>query len=243
MLLFCRTSATRFPTIVPVALLLGQLLLALGLINVLTMFGMVLVIGIVCGRRHRRGRERRARDEHRRLPPLAASKAMGQISNAIVGVTVVLISVFVPLAFFGGAIGNIYRQFAAVMVSSIAFSAFMALSLDAGVVRRRSNLSRPATTRKARLLWPLQPGLWAPGARATRLGRPARAAQTARPSSMAVIAAKRPGSSCACPPPSCRTRDQATSSSTCNCPRCGAARTTLAVMQQVEDFMLKQPEG
>ena len=43
--------------------------------------------------------------------------------------TVVLISVFVPLAFFSGAIGNIYRQFAAVMVSAIAFSAFLALSL------------------------------------------------------------------------------------------------------------------
>jgi multidrug efflux pump len=63
------------------------------------------------------------------LPPLEATrKAMGQISNAIVGVTVVLVSVFVPLAFFAGAVGNIYRQFAAVMVASILFSAFMALS-------------------------------------------------------------------------------------------------------------------
>jgi multidrug efflux pump len=64
------------------------------------------------------------------LPPLQATrKAMGQISGAIIGVTVVLMSVFVPLAFFAGAVGNIYRQFSAVMVSSIAFSAFMALSL------------------------------------------------------------------------------------------------------------------
>jgi multidrug efflux pump len=54
---------------------------------------------------------------------------MGQISGAIIGVTVVLISVFVPLAFFSGAVGNIYRQFAAVMGISIAFSAFLALSL------------------------------------------------------------------------------------------------------------------
>ncbi|MBO9642126.1 MAG: efflux RND transporter permease subunit, partial [Pseudacidovorax sp.] len=51
------------------------------------------------------------------------------ISGAIIGVTVVLISVFVPLAFFAGSTGNIYRQFSAVMVASIAFSAFMALSL------------------------------------------------------------------------------------------------------------------
>ncbi|HOF51883.1 MAG TPA: efflux RND transporter permease subunit, partial [Rhodoferax sp.] len=64
------------------------------------------------------------------LPPLQATrKAMGQISGAIVGVTVVLIAVFVPLAFFSGSVGNIYRQFSAVMVSSIAFSAFLALSL------------------------------------------------------------------------------------------------------------------
>ena len=54
---------------------------------------------------------------------------MGQISGAIIGVTVVLISVFVPLAFFTGAVGNIYRQFSVVMAASIGFSAFMALSL------------------------------------------------------------------------------------------------------------------
>jgi multidrug efflux pump len=64
------------------------------------------------------------------LPPKEATKkAMGQIYGAIIGVTVVLISVFVPLAFFAGSVGNIYRQFSAVMVASIAFSAFMALSL------------------------------------------------------------------------------------------------------------------
>ena len=54
---------------------------------------------------------------------------MRQISGAIIGVTVALISVFVPLAFFAGSIGNIYRQFSVVMVASIGFSAFMALSL------------------------------------------------------------------------------------------------------------------
>ena len=67
---------------------------------------------------------------HEGLPPLQATrKAMSQISGAIVGVTVVLIAVFVPLAFFAGSIGNIYRQFSAVMAVSIAFSAFLALSL------------------------------------------------------------------------------------------------------------------
>ncbi len=124
---------TIIPTIVVPVALLGSLgtLLALGYsINVLTMFGMVLVIGIVVDDAIVvvENVERIMSEEG--LSPLAATrKAMGQISGAIVGVTVVLMSVFVPLAFFGGAVGNIYRQFAVVMVSSIAFSAFLALSL------------------------------------------------------------------------------------------------------------------
>ena len=124
---------TIIPTIVVPVALLGTFatLLALGFsINVLTMFGMVLVIGIVVDDAIVvvENVERIMSEEG--LPPLQATrKAMGQISGAIIGVTVVLISVFVPLAFFSGSVGNIYRQFSAVMVASIGFSAFMALSL------------------------------------------------------------------------------------------------------------------
>ncbi len=124
---------TVIPTIVVPVALLGTFasLLALGFsINVLTMFGMVLVIGIVVDDAIVvvENVERIMSEEG--LHPLQAThKAMGQISSAIVGVTVVLISVFVPLAFFSGSIGNIYRQFAAVMGLSIGFSAFLALSL------------------------------------------------------------------------------------------------------------------
>ena len=124
---------TIIPTIVVPIALLGTFatLLALGFsINVLTMFGMVLVIGIVVDDAIVvvENVERIMSEEG--LPPLEATrKAMGQISGAIIGVTVVLISVFVPLAFFAGSVGNIYRQFAAVMVTSISFSAFLALSL------------------------------------------------------------------------------------------------------------------
>ncbi|MBX3654095.1 MAG: efflux RND transporter permease subunit [Ramlibacter sp.] len=124
---------TVIPTIVVPVSLLGTfaVLLAMGFsINVLTMFGMVLVIGIVVDDAIVvvENVERIMSEEG--LPPREATrKAMGQISGAIVGVTVVLVSVFVPLAFFGGAVGNIYRQFSAVMVASILFSAFMALSL------------------------------------------------------------------------------------------------------------------
>ena len=124
---------TLIPTIVVPIALLGSFacLLAMGFsINVLTMFGMVLVIGIVVDDAIVvvENVERIMSEEG--LPPLEATrKAMGQISGAIIGVTVVLIAVFVPLAFFAGAVGNIYRQFSVVMVTSIAFSAFLALSL------------------------------------------------------------------------------------------------------------------
>ncbi len=124
---------TIIPTIVVPVALLGTFgaLLAMGFsINVLTMFGMVLVIGIVVDDAIVvvENVERIMNEEG--LPPLQATrKAMGQISGAIIGITVVLISVFLPLAFFAGSVGNIYRQFSAVMGVSIAFSAFMALSL------------------------------------------------------------------------------------------------------------------
>ena len=124
---------TVIPTIVVPVALLGTFAVLLGLgfsINVLTMFGMVLVIGIVVDDAIVvvENVERIMNEEG--LPPLEATrKAMGQISGAIIGITVVLISVFLPLAFFAGSVGNIYRQFSAVMGVSIAFSAFMALSL------------------------------------------------------------------------------------------------------------------
>ncbi|KZC00335.1 Multidrug resistance protein MexB [Methylobacterium radiotolerans] len=124
---------TLIPTIVvPVALLgtCGALLVAGFSINVLTMFGMVLAIGILVDDAIVvvENVERIMAEEG--LPPTAATrKAMGQITGAIVGITAVLVAVFVPLAFFPGSVGVIYRQFAVSMATSIAFSAFLALSL------------------------------------------------------------------------------------------------------------------
>ena len=124
---------TLIPTIVvPVALLgtLAVMLVAGFSINVLTMFGMVLVIGIVVDDAIVVVENvERIMSEEGLSPVQATRKAMGQISGAIIGTTVVLIVVFVPLAFFSGSIGNIYRQFSLVMAVSIAFSAFLALSL------------------------------------------------------------------------------------------------------------------
>ena len=137
---------TLIPTIVVPVALLGTfgVLLALGFsINVLTMFGMVLVIGIVVDDAIVvvENVERIMSEEG--LPPREATrKAMGQISGAIIGVTVVLVSVFVPLAFFAGSVGNIYRQFSAVMVSSIAVLGLPGAVADAGAVRHAAQAGR-----------------------------------------------------------------------------------------------------
>jgi multidrug efflux pump len=134
MLLFLQNLRyTLIPTIVVPIALLGTfaVMLAAGFsINVLTMFGMVLAIGILVDDAIVvvENVERIMVEEG--LPPLAATrKAMGQISGAIVGITVVLVSVFIPMAFFAGSVGNIYRQFSLSMVASILFSAFLALTL------------------------------------------------------------------------------------------------------------------
>ncbi|GFN24808.1 AmrB family multidrug efflux RND transporter permease subunit [Achromobacter denitrificans] len=125
--------ATLIPTLVVPVALLGTLGVMLGLgysINVLTMFGMVLAIGILVDDAIVVVENvERIMAEEGLAPREATVKAMRQISGAIVGITVVLVSVFVPMAFFDGAVGNIYRQFAVTLAVSIAFSAFLALSL------------------------------------------------------------------------------------------------------------------
>src|SRR5215475_8247010 len=124
---------TMIPTIVvPVALLgaCATLMLAGYSINMLTMFGMVLAVGILVDDAIVvvENVERIMAEEG--LPPKEATrKAMSQITGAIIGITLVLMAVFVPMAFFPGSVGIIYRQFSVTMVAAIGFSALMALSL------------------------------------------------------------------------------------------------------------------
>ncbi|HEY0843917.1 MAG TPA: efflux RND transporter permease subunit [Noviherbaspirillum sp.] len=124
---------TLIPTIVvPVALMgtFATMLLFGFSINVLTMFGMVLAIGILVDDAIVVVENvERIMSEEGLSPREATRKAMGQITGAIIGITLVLTAVFIPMALFGGAVGNIYRQFSLSMVSSMAFSALMALSL------------------------------------------------------------------------------------------------------------------
>jgi multidrug efflux pump len=133
MLIFLQNfRATIIPTLViPVALLGTFLGLSpLGFtINQLTLFGMVLAIGIVVDDAIVviENVERIMTEEH--LPPKEATrKAMGQITGAVVAITVVLAAVFVPSALQPGASGIIYKQFALTIAVSMGFSAFLALS-------------------------------------------------------------------------------------------------------------------
>ncbi len=134
MLLFLQNIRyTLIPTIVVPVALTGTfaVMLMLGFsINVLTLFGMVLAIGILVDDAIVVVENvERIMAEEGLSPREATVKAMGQITGAIIGITVVLISVFVPMAFFSGSVGNIYRQFSLAMVASMVFSAAMALSL------------------------------------------------------------------------------------------------------------------
>jgi multidrug efflux pump len=125
--------ATLIPTLVVPVALLGTcgLMATFGFsINVLTMFGMVLAIGILVDDAIVvvENVERIMSEEG--LPAKEATrKAMGQITSALIGITLVLTAVFIPMAFFGGSVGTIYRQFTMAMVSCMLFSVFLALSL------------------------------------------------------------------------------------------------------------------
>ena len=125
--------ATIIPTIVVPVALMGAfaMMWAFGFsINVLTMFGMVLAIGILVDDAIVVVENvERIMAEEGLGPREATRKAMSQITGAIVGITLVLAGVFLPMALFGGAVGVIYRQFSLSMVSSIAFSGFLALTL------------------------------------------------------------------------------------------------------------------
>lgn len=124
---------TLIPAIVaPIALLgtFAVMLMAGFSINVLTMFGMVLAIGIIVDDAIVvvENVERIMAEEG--LPPLEATrKAMSEITTAVIGITLVLVAVFIPMAFSSGSTGAIYRQFSISMAVSILFSAFLALSL------------------------------------------------------------------------------------------------------------------
>ena len=124
---------TAIPTIVVPISLLGTFIVMLWMgisINILSMFAMVLAIGTVVDDAIVVVEDVESIMAKEGLSPREATvKAMSRISGAIVGMTLIVIAVFLPLAFFSGTTGNIYRQFSIVIAVSIGFSGFFALTL------------------------------------------------------------------------------------------------------------------
>ena len=152
MLLFLQNvRATLIPTlVVPVALTgtFAGLFMAGFSINVLTLFGLVLAIGIVVDDAIIvvENVERLMREEGL-SPKEATRKGMRQITGAIIAVTTVLASVFIPSALMSGSVGAIYRQFALTIAISMALSALMALSftpaLCASLIKPLDKIRKP----------------------------------------------------------------------------------------------------
>ncbi|MBX4968404.1 efflux RND transporter permease subunit [Rhizobium binae] len=125
--------ATLIPTIAVPVVLLGTfgVLAATGYsINTLTMFAMVLAIGLLVDDAIVVVENvERIMSEEKLSPLEATEKSMGEITGAIVGIALVLTAVFIPMAFFGGSTGIIYRQFSITIVSAMLLSAIVAIVL------------------------------------------------------------------------------------------------------------------
>ena len=138
--------ATLIPTIAVPVVLLGTfaVLSMFGYsINTLTMFGMVLTIGLLVDDAIVVVENvERVMVEEKLSPKEATEKSMSQIQGALVGIAMVLSAVFVPMAFFGGSTGAIYRQFSITIVSAMALSVLVALVLTPALC---ATLLKPAS--------------------------------------------------------------------------------------------------
>ncbi|QXB21095.1 efflux RND transporter permease subunit [Lelliottia amnigena] len=138
--------ATLIPTIAVPVVLLGTfaILSAFGFsINTLTMFGMVLAIGLLVDDAIVVVENvERVMVEDKLPPKEATQKSMEQIQGALVGIAMVLSAVFIPMAFFGGSTGAIYRQFSLTIVSAMALSVLVALILTPALC---ATLLKPAS--------------------------------------------------------------------------------------------------
>ena len=147
--------STLVPSItIPVSLLATfAVMLALGYsLNILTLFGLVLAIGLVVDDAIVVvERVLTLMDEEKLSPKEAAKKAMEQVSSAIVATTLVLLAIFVPIAFIGGITGKIYQQFAISISFAVSFSSLNALTLSPALCATILKPLKPAT--KGPLLW------------------------------------------------------------------------------------------
>jgi multidrug efflux pump len=213
-------------------------------INVLTMFAMVLAVGILVDDAIVVIENvERIMSEEGLSPRDATKKAMGQITAALIGISTTLVSVFLPMAFFAGSVGNIYRQFSLVMVSSMLFSVFLALSLTPALC---ATFLKPVEAgHKQAKRGPF--GWFNRGFKATTHGYEGWVARILKRTGRflvlfaAIIAvvvfmfARLPGSFLP-------TEDQGYLIANVQLPPGATQARTLAVMEQAEAFFLKQPE-
>ena len=207
---------TLIPAIAVPVVLLGTfgVLAAFGYsINTLTMFAMVLAIGLLVDDAIVVVENvERIMSEEGLSPKAATIKSMGEITGALVGIALVLSAVFLPMAFFGGSTGVIYRQFSVTIVSAMVLSVLVALILT------------PALC--ATLLKPVEAGHREHASAASSAGSTAaspppcgatrrRCGRRDRPPLAGADPLRRAGRCCwrccsyACPPPSCRRRTRA----------------------------------
>ena len=218
MLLFLQNvRATLIPTIAIPVVLLGTaaVLAAFGYsINSLTLFGMVLAIGLLVDDAIVvvENVERVMEEEH--LPPKDATKrSMEQITGALVGIALVLSAVFVPMAFFGGSGGVIYRQFSITIVSSMILSVLVALIFTPALTS--TLLKRPEHGRQRRGFfgWFNYRVRAQPGALRPRRCRASHGAPHERSSRSSSSPASPRSVICASPAATCRRRTRAS----CSC--------------------------
>jgi hydrophobe/amphiphile efflux-1 (HAE1) family protein len=152
MLLFLQNlRATLIPTVAVPVVLLGTfgVLQAFGYsINVLTLFAMVLAIGLLVDDAIVVVENvERVMEEENLNPKEATRKSMKQITGALVGIALVLSAVFLPMAFFSGSTGVIYRQFSITMVSAMSLSVLVALVFTPALC---ATLLKPRTAGRAK---------------------------------------------------------------------------------------------
>src|SRR5262249_7747481 len=117
-------------------------------VNTLSMFGLVLAIGIVVDDAIVVVEAVMHHIEHGLSPVDAAKKAMDEVSGPVVGIRLIIMGVFIPVAFMGGLTGRLYQQFALTIAASVLISAVNALSLSPALA---ALILKPATAKKGPL--------------------------------------------------------------------------------------------
>jgi hydrophobe/amphiphile efflux-1 (HAE1) family protein len=239
--------ATLIPAIaVPVVLLgtFGVLALAGYSINTLTLFGMVLAIGLLVDDAIVvvENVERLMRDEGL-SPREATRKSMGEITGALVGISLVLSAVFVPMAFFGGSTGVIYRQFSITIVSAMALSVLVALTLTPALTASLLKPSHaPGQGALGRFFGAFNRGFDRSSQACQGLARRALGRGTRMLALYALLLAALGFSFLRLPTAFLPDEDQGLLMATVQLPSGASNERTREALRQVEDYLAKQPE-